>query len=130
MTNKELFIQEIEEILADRANTFGTDGLSEGARAYLESLKVTKEKPPFTENGAKVLSWMQEHYTEYNNVLKAKEIGDGLFCSSRTASGALRKLVDDGYVAKIDGTPTCYSLTDKGMTVTVVFPEKKSKEEA
>lgn len=130
MTNKELFIQEIEEILTDRANTFGTDGLSEGARAYFESLKVTKEKPPFTENGAKVLSWMQEHYTEYNNILKAKEIGDGLFCSSRTVSGSLRKLIDDGYVSKTEGTPTCYSLTDKGMTVTVVFPEKKSKEEA
>ena len=130
MTNKELFIQKIEEILAERANTFGTDGLSEGARAYFESLKVTKEKPPFTENGAKVLSWMQEHYTEYNNLLKAKEIGDGLFCSSRTVSGSLRKLIDDGYVSKTEGTPTCYSLTDKGMTVTVVFPEKKSKEEA
>ena len=130
MTNKELFIQEIEEILEDRSKTFGNDGLSEGARAYFESLKVTKEKPPFTENGAKVLSWMQEHYMEYNNILKAKEIGDGLFCSSRTVSGSLRKLIDDGYVSKTEGTPTCYSLTDKGMTVTVVFPEKKSKEEA
>ena len=130
MTNKELFIQEIEEILADRANTFGEDGLSEGARSYFQSLKVIKEKPPFTENGAKVLSWMQEHYTEYNNILKAKEIGDGLFCSSRTVSGSLRKLIDDGYVSKTDGTPICYSLTDKGMTVIVVFPEKKSKEEA
>ena len=126
MTNKELFIQELEEYISHETSI----PFSDKAWEYFQSLKVTKEKPPFTENGAKILSWMQEHYTEYNNILKAKEIGDGLFCSSRTASGSLRKLIDDGYVSKIDGTPICYSLTDKGMTVTVVFPEKKGKEEA
>jgi len=131
MTNKKQFIQEIEELLADRCKTFGEDGLSEGARAYFEQLKATpeKEKAPFTENGANVLIWMQENYESYNNILKAKEIGDGLFCSSRTVSGAMRKLVTDGYVSKIEGTPTCYSLTELGMNVTVVIPEKKSKEE-
>ena len=131
MTNKEQFIQEIEEILADRCKTFGDDGLSEGARAYFEMLKAVpeKEKEPFTENGAKVLIWMQENYQSYNNILKAKEIGDGLFCSSRTVSGALRKLVTDKYVSKTAGTPTCYSLTESGMTVEVIIPEKKSKKE-
>lgn len=131
MTNKEMFIQEIEELLADRCKTFGEDGLSEGARAYFEQLKATpeKEKPPFTENGAKVLIWMQENYESYNNILKAKEIGDGLFCSSRTVSGAMRKLITDGYVSKTEGTPTCYSLTELGMSVTVVIPEKKIKDE-
>jgi DNA-binding HxlR family transcriptional regulator len=72
---------------------------------------------------------MQENYESYNNILKAKEIGDGLFCSSRTVSGAMRKLITDGYVSKTEGTPTCYSLTELGMSVTVVIPEKKTKEE-
>lgn len=131
MTNKEQFIKEVEELLADRRNTFGEDGLSECASAYFEQLKATpeKEKAPFTENGAKVLIWMQENYESYNNILKAKEIGDGLFCSSRTVSGAMRKLITDGYVSKTEGTPTCYSLTELGMSVTVVIPEKKSKED-
>lgn len=131
MTNKEVFIQEIEELLADHCKTFGEDGLSEGARAYFEQLKAApeKEKAPFTENGAKVLIWMQENYSSYNNILKAKEIGDGLFCSSRTVSGAMRKLVTDGYVSKTAGTPICYSLTDLGMTVEVVIPEKVSKDD-
>ena len=126
MTNKELFIQEIEELVSTSCHR-----LSEGARAYFEQLKATpeKEKAPFTENGAKVLIWMQENYESYNNILKAKEIGDGLFCSSRTVSGAMRKLITDGYVSKTEGTPTCYSLTELGMSVTVVIPEKKSKEE-
>lgn len=127
MTNKEMFIQEVEELIRAEQDIF-----SEGARAYFEQLKATteKERPPFTENGAKVLIWMQENYESYNNILKAKEIGDGLFCSSRTVSGAMRKLIADGYVSKTEGTPTCYSLTDLGMTVEVVMPEKKSKEEA
>lgn len=131
MTNKEMFIQEVEELLADRRKTFGEDGLSEGARAYFEQLKAIpeKEKAPFTESGAKVLIWMQENYESYNNILKAKEIGDGLFCSSRTVSGAMRKLITDGYISKTEGTPTCYSLTDLGMTVEVIIPEKKAKEE-
>ena len=132
MTNKEKFIQEIEELLADRCKTFGEDGLSEGARAYFEQLKAIpeKEKAPFTENGAKVLIWMQDNYDKYNNILKAKEIGEGLFCSSRTVSGAMRKLITDGYVSKTAGTPVCYSLTDLGMTVEVIMPEKNEEEDS
>lgn len=126
MTNKEIFIQEVEKCF-----DFYPCPIADAALVYLEQLKTTpeKEKAPFTENGAKVLIWMQENYESYNNILKAKEIGDGLFCSSRTVSGAMRKLVTDGYVSKTEGTPTCYSLTELGMNVTVVIPEKKSKEE-
>ena len=135
MTNKEMFIQEIEELLADRRQTFGTDGLSEGARAYFEQLKATpdKEKAPFTENGARVLIWMQENAEHYNNILKAKEIAEGMFAingtpiTSRTVSGAMRKLITDGYVTKTAGTPVCYSLTESGMTVNVIIPEPKKK---
>ena len=126
MTNREQFLQEIRWHINKNCLE-----LSEGALAYFESLEAApeKEKAPFTENGARVLLWMQENYEHYNNILKAKEIGDGLFCSSRTVSGAMRKLITDGYVSKTEGTPTCYSLTELGMSVTVVIPEKKSKED-
>ena len=125
MTNKEIFIATVEELFDVHPE------IPEGARVYFEQLKAIpeKEKAPFTENGAKVLIWMQENYESYNNILKAKEIGDGLFCSSRTVSGAMRKLITDGYVSKTEGTPTCYSLTELGMSVTVIIPEKKSKED-
>lgn len=122
MTNKQLFIKEIEVLLKEEPDFF-----SESARAYFEEFKTTpeKEKAPFTENGAKILIWMQENYASYNNVLKAKEIADGLFLSSsRSVSGSLRKLVTDGYVRKIDGSPICYSLTEIGKTVEVIIPVK------
>ena len=51
----------------------------------------------------------------YNNLFKAKEIGEGLGISSRTASGAMRKLVTDGYIEKVGATPVVYSLTTLGV---------------
>ena len=69
---------------------------------------------------------MQQHYEECNNIFKAKDICEGLFlASSRTVSGAMRKLITDGYVEKIVGNPVCYSLSLLGMSVEVIFPEAK-----
>ena len=132
MTNREIFIQEIEELVRKSCIV-----LSEGANVYFESLKTVqdKEKPLFTENGARVLIWMQENYDNYNNILKSKEIAEGMFAingvpvTSRTVSGAMRKLITDGYVSKTAGTPVCYSVTDLGKTVEVIIPEPKAKKE-
>ena len=125
MTNREIFIATVEQLIANSKDMIPSEALE-----YFQSLKATpeKEKPPFTENGAKVLQWMQENYASFNNILKAKDIGDGLFCSSRTVSGAIRKLITDGFVSKTSGTPVCYSLTDSGKIVEVIFPAKKEEE--
>jgi DNA-binding MarR family transcriptional regulator len=111
MKEKELFIEEINNILSTNGIT-----LSEGANRYFQALSTTADtvKPKFTKNGALVLKFMQENYETYNNIFSAKSIGEGMGISSRGASGALRKLVTDGYVNKIGETPVCYSLTDKG----------------
>jgi hypothetical protein len=121
MTNKEIFIKEIENTLHDCPDFF-----SEEALAYFQTLKNTaeKEKPMFTENGAKVLQYMKDNYQSCNNIFKAKEVAEGLFLpSSRSASGAMRKLITDGYVDKIEGQPICYSLTELGMTCIIPTPE-------
>jgi hypothetical protein len=123
MTNREIFIQEVQNTINDCPDFFSLEALE-----YFESLKAVqeKEKPPFTENGAKVLDYMQQHYEECNNIFKAKDICEGLFlASSRTVSGAMRKLITDGYVEKIAGNPVCYSLSLLGMSVEVIFPEAK-----
>ena len=128
MTNKEIFIHTVEQLIAH-----SKDMIPNEAIAYLNELKNTqeKEKPMFTENGAKVLKWMQENYESYNNIIKAKEIAEGLFLpSSRTASGAIRKLITDKYVTKTAGTPVCYSLTELGKTVEVIMPESTEEEDS
>ena len=44
----------------------------------------------------------------------AKEIGEGLFMSSRSVSGAMRKLITCGYVVRQNANPVMYALTDLG----------------
>ena len=115
MSKKETFIAEIEDILAH-----GTT-LSEDAMTYFTALKgaADKEKPAFTENGKAVLQFMQENKETYNNLFKAKEVGEGMNITSRTASGAMRKLVTDGFVEKVGQDPVMYALTEKGRNIEI-----------
>lgn len=111
MNNKEKFFEEVEEIINS-----GIYGFSNSALQGLEELKnkTNKSTNGFTENGKKILQYMQEHNEENNNLFKAKDIGEGLFVSGRSVSGSIRKLITDGYVVKTNLSPVTYSLTDLG----------------
>lgn len=119
MTKKQSFITMVEHLLQYPIEKID-DFSYEDAMIYFESLKASKEKEKvaFTENGKKILVYMQKQKDNVNNLFKAKEIAEGLFISSRSVSGAIRKLVTDGYVEKIGETPASYSLTDTGVNVT------------
>ena len=69
------------------------------------------EKPMFTESGLSILEYLQ---TCDAKSLKARDIADGMVISSRQVSGAIRKLVTDGFVDKYGQNPVIYSLTEKG----------------
>lgn len=114
MTKKEAFINEINKALE-----VGKIELSEDAENYFAALNNTadKEKPAFTENGKLILRYLQENKDIYNNLFKARDIGEGLGITSKTASGAMRKLVNDGYAEKIGENPVIYAITDKGISV-------------
>lgn len=118
MSKKECFISEIEEMIENVRKTTGENTLSEDAMIYFEALKGgnDKEKPAFTENGKKVLKFLQENKDTYNNLFKAKDVGEGMNVTSRTASGAMRKLVTDGYLEKVGENPVVYSITEKGIS--------------
>ena len=47
-------------------------------------------------------------------MFSAKQIAEYAFISSRQVSGAIRKLVTDGYCEKAGQDPIIYSLTDLG----------------
>lgn len=112
MTNREKFINEITTILTAKSGD-PSEMLSDGALAYWNELINGKASMGgMTESGEKVLTWMLENEKEYSNVFSAKAIGEGLFTSSRVVSGAMRKLVTDGYVEKTGQNPVSYSLTD------------------
>lgn len=111
MSKKEEFIDYVENTLKNG------NVMSENAKIYFDALKGggDKEKPAFTENGRLILQFMRDNRETYNNLFKAKEVGEGLDITSKTASGSMRKLVTDGYLEKIGENPVVYSVTDKGI---------------
>jgi DNA-binding MarR family transcriptional regulator len=119
MSKKEKFINEIKVLIeqALSCQEMPFEGLSSDALDFWNGLQVSGDngKPKFTENGKLVLAYMRENKDQYNNLFKAKELGEGLSISSRTASGAMRKLVTDGYAEKIGESPVVYALTELGV---------------
>lgn len=117
MSKKQEFISFVEDNLMSKIDT---TEIPEGVQVYWEAFKGKKEedKPLFTDTGKMILSYMQEHATDLP-ILKAKDIGEGLFVSSRKVSGSMRKLVTDGYVEKIGQDPVVYELTEKGKTANI-----------
>lgn len=117
ISKKEKFIKMVEDLIKNINTNDYKDAIE-----YFEMFKIVKEteKPKFTENGKKILQFMQENKEKHNNMFKAKEIGEGLFISSRGAGGALRKLVSDGYVEKMGEDPVVYTLTELGMNIEII----------
>ena len=116
MSKKQDFISEVNGMI----DSLGYEWQSESAKSYWEAFISVKEedKPEFTDNGKLILKYMQDNSDKDN--FKAKDIGEGLFVSSRTVSGAIRKLVTDGYVEKIGQDPVIYTLTEKGKNKEIV----------
>lgn len=112
MTKKEAFINEVQWVLENTTFQF-----TDQAMNFFNDLKVSKEKekPLITEKGVAILTAMRDNADKYNNIFKAKDVAEIMFCSSRSVSGSMRKLVTDGFVDKTGSDPTVYSLTEKGM---------------
>ena len=93
--------------------------MNEEARIYWEAFKGKEEvdKPLFTDNGKLILRYLQDNLT--TEMWKARDIAEGLFVSSRTVGGAMRKLCTDGYVEKIGQDPVVYALTEKGKEIVI-----------
>jgi DNA-binding MarR family transcriptional regulator len=118
MTKKEAFIEMVEEFISNFISPEGLDRSERTTMAleYFEELKSEKpkEKVEITENGAKVLDYMQKNYESCNNTFNAKSIGEGLFVSSRSVSGSMKKLITEGFVEKTNLNPVTYGITEKG----------------
>lgn len=117
MTEKEAFIKVVSGLFINE-----TDNSSEEfelARNYFSKLQNgggDSGKPAFTEKGIVILKYLKENP---DAVLPAKKIAEDLDLSSRTVSGAMKKLVSDGYVDKFEGEPKTYSITIKGKEVEI-----------
>lgn len=89
--------------------------MSEGAKKYYEKLNETNSVE-ITENGKQILAYMQKNPDE---VYKARDIAEGLFTNSRSVSGAMRKLVTNGFVSKEGQDPVTYKITELGINYNI-----------
>lgn len=106
--------------------------LPEDVKEFYDMLKSSQEKftdrPEFTENGLLVLEYMKNNLDIKS--MKAKDIADGIGLPSRRISGAMRKLVSDGYVEKFGQNPVIYTLSNKGKNFNLIkYKENNSNEE-
>ena len=117
MSKKQKFIDAIEDAFFSKVDI---NELDPDIVDYWNALKggSDTEKPMFTDNGKLVMEYLKT-LTDGAPAMKAKDIAEALFLSSRTVSGAMRKLVTDGFVEKIGQDPVMYSLTEKGKNIEI-----------
>lgn len=114
MSKQQEFIEWVEGLIRNQEEPLTP---TDGALMYWEALKntdTTIEKPEFTDNGKAILQYLQSVPA---TMYKARDIAEGMFIASKSVSGAMRKLVTDGYVEKVGKDPVVYMITEKGKNV-------------
>ena len=117
MSKKSEFINYVKALISSQEEPIEPN---EDALAYWEALcgGNTEDKPTFTDNGKLIMKYLQELPADAP-MMKAKEIAEGMFVSSRAVSGAMRKLVTDGFIEKVGQDPVMYALTDAGRNIKI-----------
>ena len=117
MSKKQDFINYVEALITGQEEPLE---MSDNVKLYWEALKgkEEEEKPLFTDNGKLILQYMKDN--QETSMLKARDIAEGLFISSRAVSGSIRKLVTDGFVEKVGQDPVIYALTEKGKITEII----------
>ena len=118
MTKKQAFIEFVNELIQ---NCKYPIEMNDDVLFYWNYLNNSDDKetvnPLFTDNGKNILKFLQEH-TE-KETWKAKDIAEIIGMASRSISGGMRKLVNDGFVEKIDENPVIYAITTKGKEINI-----------
>lgn len=110
MTKCEKFLEFFDEMVKTN-NVVIPEEVKEFRDMLAASQENFTDKPAFTEIGLTILEYLQNCGMKS---IKAREIADGIEVPSRKVSGAMRKLVTDGYVEKFGQNPVIYALTEKG----------------
>ena len=116
MSKKQEFVKYVNELIAAAPHIKPSEEASLYWTAFC-GLDENGEKPLFTDNGKLILKFLQDNQT--TPMWKARDIAEGLFINSRAVSGAMRKLVTDGYVEKMGQDPVVYLLTENGKNIEI-----------
>lgn len=113
MSKKSEFINYVKDLI-------NVTEMNDEALAFWTALQGSEdsEKPLFTDNGKLIMKYLQT-LPDNAPMMRAKEIAENMFVSSRAVSGAMRKLVSDGFVEKIGKDPVHYLITDAGRKIKI-----------
>lgn len=114
MTKQQAFIEWVESLIRNQEEPITPTNEALSYWEALQSADTPVEKPDFTDNGKAILKYLQDVPAQ---AYKARDIAEGMFIASKSVSGAMRKLVTDGYVEKIGQNPVVYMITEKGKNV-------------
>lgn len=118
MSRKQAFIDFVDDLIENCEHPVG---MSKDAEFYWNYLKNSDDKetenPMFTENGKRILKFLQEH--EERDGWKSKDMAEFMEISSRSIAGGMRKLVNDGFVEKLEENPAIYAITTKGKEINI-----------
>lgn len=109
---KIMTLKEFLESLQEYSKNFNEDQM----RFYSTALMVAEQRK-LTDKGILILRFMQGNMENYSNLFKAQDIGCFINLAPRSVSGAMKKLITDGYISKQGQNPIYYQLTDLGKTV-------------
>ena len=118
MSKKQEFIKYVRDLM-DYTRKMDIPPMNDEAEMYWNAFTSEKEveKPMFTDNGKLIVKFLQDNLE--TPMWKARDIAEGLFISSRAVSGAMRKLVTDGFVEKVGQDPVIYTITEKGKNIEI-----------
>lgn len=108
--------QEFVNFIKNLIDKYPDEQMNEEASLYWEALQTSndeKEKPLFSENGKLILKFLQDN--QDTTMWTSKNLGQTMGISSRSVSGSMRKLVDNGFVEKMGESPIAYTITEKGI---------------
>lgn len=117
MNSKEKFVKFLEERLFN--DEMVLEELDPEIANYWQDFKTGKigGKAGLTDNGKMIMRYFQAHDAEEE--FTAKDIAEDMFIQPRSVSGAMRSLVNSGYVKKIEGKPNKYQVTDEGYNMVI-----------
>lgn len=110
---KQEFIEFLNDLMASNPE-FVASRMTDNIKLYIEALNAggTPVREEVTEKGKNILKYLQDN--SEIKLWKSKDVAEGMGLSSRSTSGTLIKLANDGYLEKLGKDPVVYTMTEKG----------------
>ena len=113
MSNRKNNFIKLVDFLLEQGDDLPEDEFREGLH-FWEEFKSNNSNGTLTESGRSILSCMKNNKIKYSNIFTARSLAEELSVNSKSISGSIRKLVNEGYCEKYNTVPISYGITVYG----------------